>query len=73
MAAKVDVMQGTLDLMILKTLDLRPMHGYGLMQRLHQLTDGLFDVTPGSFPPNSINAWRRASSTGKPRRCLRPE
>ncbi len=52
MARKTDVMQGTLDLMILKTLDLGPMHGYGIMQRLRQVTDGLFEVTPGSLFPS---------------------
>jgi PadR family transcriptional regulator len=51
MNAKTEVPQGTLDLMILKTLDLAPMHGYGIMQRLRQITGGLFEVTPGSMFP----------------------
>jgi transcriptional regulator len=51
MSPKTEVPQGTLDLMILKTLDLAPMHGYGIMQRLRQLSDGLFEATPGSMFP----------------------
>ena len=51
MSDKTEVPQGTLDLMILKTLDLAPMHGYGIMQRLRQLTGGLFEATPGSMFP----------------------
>jgi PadR family transcriptional regulator PadR len=51
MSGKTEVPQGTLDLMILKTLDLAPMHGYGIMQRLRQITGGLFEVTPGSMFP----------------------
>lgn len=48
---KSDVLRGTLDLMILRTLELEPMHGYGIAQRLQQLTGGAFEVSPGSFFP----------------------
>lgn len=48
---KSDVLRGTLDLMILRTLELEPMHGYGIAQRLQQVTGGAFDVSPGSFFP----------------------
>lgn len=48
---KADVLRGTLDLMILRTLQLEAMHGYGIAQRLQQLTGGAFEVSPGSFFP----------------------
>jgi len=48
---KADVLRGTLDLLILRTLELEPMHGYGIAQRLEQMTGGAFDVSPGSFFP----------------------
>jgi len=47
-----DVLQGTLDLLILKTLALAPMHGYGIAQRIEQITGGVFKVTPGSLFPS---------------------
>jgi len=47
-----DLVQGTLDLLILKVLARQPMHGYGLMQRLGALTGGVFQVTPGSLFPS---------------------
>lgn len=48
---KTDVPQGTLDLLILKTLALEPMHGLGISRRLDQITRGTFQVNPGSFFP----------------------
>ena len=48
---KADVLRGTLDLLLLRTLELEPMHGYGIAQRLEQMTGGAFDVSPGSFFP----------------------
>ena len=50
-ASKSDVPKGTLDLLILKTLSLEPMHGLGVSRRLAQITDGTFQVNPGSFFP----------------------
>lgn len=46
-----DVLRGTLDLLILKTLSLAPMHGWGINQRLQQLSRGVFDVNQGSLYP----------------------
>jgi PadR family transcriptional regulator PadR len=46
-----DVPQGTLDLMILRILSREAMHGWGIMQRLKQLTDEVFQITPGSLFP----------------------
>lgn len=48
---KADVPQGTLELLILKTLSLEPMHGFGVGERLAQITRGTFQVNPGSFFP----------------------
>ena len=48
---KTDVPQGTLDLLILKTLSLEPLHGLGVSRRLEQLSRGTFRVNPGSFFP----------------------
>ena len=48
MPGRSDVLRGTLDLMILQTLALQPMHGYGISRRLEQLTDGEVGVSPGS-------------------------
>ena len=48
---KTDVPQGTLDLLILKTLSLQPMHGLGVSRRLEQVSGGTFRVNPGSFFP----------------------
>jgi transcriptional regulator len=48
---KADVVRGTLDLMILQSLELQPMHGYGIAQRLEQVSGGEFGVSPGSFFP----------------------
>ena len=46
-----DVLRGTLDLLILKTLALEPMHGWGVSQRIEQLSRGLLDVNQGSLYP----------------------
>ena len=51
MATKTDLLQGTLDLLILKTLALGPKHGLGIARRIQQVTDGTFDVKPGSLFP----------------------
>lgn len=44
-----DVIQGTMDMMILKTLSLAPLHGYGIAQRIEEISDGVFAVNPGSM------------------------
>jgi transcriptional regulator len=47
--ADTDVIQGTLDLLILKTLSLEPMHGFGISRRVEQVSRGVFKVNPGSL------------------------
>jgi len=44
-----DVIQGTLDLLILKTLSLEPLHGFGIARRIEQISRGVFKVNPGSL------------------------
>jgi PadR family transcriptional regulator, regulatory protein PadR len=46
-----DVVQGTLEMLILKTLALEPMHGYGVATRIEQVSQGVFRVNPGSLLP----------------------
>jgi transcriptional regulator len=50
--AKLDIPQGTLDLMILTILAREPMHGYGITQRLTALSRDEFHVNPGSLFPS---------------------
>lgn len=51
MAKSADLLQGTLDLLILRTLELRPLHGVGIADRIEQVTRGVFVVGPGSLFP----------------------
>jgi transcriptional regulator len=44
-----DVIQGTLDMLILKALSLEPMHGFGIARRIEQTSRGVFKVNPGSL------------------------
>jgi len=51
MAKSTDLLQGTLDLLILRTLELRPLHGVGIADRIEQVTNGVFSIGPGSLFP----------------------
>ena len=46
-----DLLQGTLDLLVLKALSAQPLHGLGVSTRINQITKGTFDVKPGSLFP----------------------
>jgi PadR family transcriptional regulator PadR len=48
---KTGLLQGTLDLLVLKALALGPLHGLGVSQRIEQITKGTFAVKPGSLFP----------------------
>lgn len=48
---RTDILRGTLDMLILKTLSLTPMHGLGISRRIEQITNGVFRVKPGSLFP----------------------
>ncbi len=54
------LVQGTLDMLILKTLALEPMHGYGIALRIEQISRGVFQVNAGSLFP----AFRRLERDG---------
>jgi len=51
MGDSADVLQGTLDLLILKTLALGPLHGWGISKRVRQLSDDVLQVNQGSLYP----------------------
>ena len=46
-----DALRGSLDLLVLKTLSLEPMHGWGISQRVQQVSDGVLEVNQGSLYP----------------------
>jgi len=48
---KSDLLQGTLDMLILKTLALEPMHGWGISQRIQQISEGVLCINQGSLYP----------------------
>src|SRR6476660_8277694 len=54
-----ELVQGTLEMMVLKTLSLEPMHGWGVAQRIQQMSKDVFLVTQGSLYPALIRMKRR--------------
>ncbi len=58
---KSDLLQGTLDLLVLKTLALGSMHGYGIAKRIQQISDDVLQVNQGSLYPALLrlqqNGW----------------
>src|ERR1700682_6297131 len=57
---RTDVIQGTLDMLILKTVSLQPMHGFGIARRVEQISRGVFKVNPGSL----LTALQRLERAG---------
>ena len=55
-----DLIQGTLDMLILKALSPEPMHGYGIARRIEQVSRGVFKVNPGSL----LTAFQRLERVG---------
>ena len=55
-----NVIQGTLDMLILKTLSLQPLHGFGIARRIEQISRGVFKVNPGSL----LTALQRLERAG---------
>ena len=55
-----DVIQGTLDMLILRSVALEPMHGFGITQRIEQISVGVFRVNPGSL----LLAFQRMERAG---------
>lgn len=60
MTKQTELLPGTLDLLILRTVELQPRHGVGISDRIEQVTRGVFVVGPGSLFP----ALRRLSDKG---------
>ena len=48
---QTDALRGSLDLLVLKTLSLEPMHGWGISQRVQQISKGVLEVNQGSLYP----------------------
>jgi PadR family transcriptional regulator, regulatory protein PadR len=59
MAKRTELLKGTLDLLILRTLELEGRHGLGVAERIEQITRGAFSVKPGSLFPalHRLEAW----------------
>jgi len=74
--SKLNIPQGTLDLMIMTIVRREPMHGYGIAQRLKALTRGTFQINPGSLFPalyalerdGKLRAEERPSENNRPAR-----
>jgi PadR family transcriptional regulator len=60
MPPSTDVIQGTLDMLILKSLSLQQMHGFGVTKRIEQISKGVFKVNPGSL----LTAFQRLEREG---------
>ena len=58
--SNTDVIQGTLDMLILRTLSLRPLHAFGIGRRVEQISRGVFKVNPGSL----LTALQRLERAG---------
>ena len=58
--SKSDLLQGTLDMLVLKTLALEPMHGWGISERIQEISGDVFQVNQGSLYP----ALQRLKSKG---------
>lgn len=60
MSPRTDIMQGTLDLMVLRTLEtLGPLHGWGVSQRLQQISDDTFRLNQGTLYPALVRLEQR--------------
>jgi PadR family transcriptional regulator, regulatory protein PadR len=58
MAESSTILPGTLEMLILKTLCLEPMHGWGIMERIEQVSRGVFSLNQGSLYPALERALR---------------
>ena len=65
MADRSTILPGTLEMLVLRTLSLQPMHGWGIMERIEQLSRGGFSLNQGSLYP----ALERAQRAG----CVKSE
>ena len=76
MSERINLLQGTLDLLILKSVSLEQMHGLGISRRVEQMTNGSFQVKPGSLFPALhrleqagwlVSAWGQSENKRKAR------
>lgn len=65
MGKQAELMKGTLDLLVLKTLELEPRHGVGVADRIQQISGGTFVVKPGSLFPALHRLEQDGSITGE--------
>ena len=56
---RTELLQGTLELLVLRTLDLEPMHGWGIAHRIQWMSSDVFLVTQGSLYPALVRMKRR--------------
>ena len=64
MSKPTDLVQGTLDLLILKTIALEPMHGWGIAQRIRQVSKEVLQVNQGALYP-ALHRLEQSGDTGK--------
>ena len=65
MDPKTDLLQGTLDLLIMKTVALQPMHGFGISQRIQQISRDVLRVQQGSLYPALYRLERKGRITSE--------
>ena len=63
--AKPDLLKGTLDMLVLKTLALEPMHGWGITHRIQQMSRGVLQVNQGSLYPALHRLMKRGWITSE--------
>jgi transcriptional regulator len=62
---KADLLQGTLDMLVLKALSLGPLHGYGMIQRICQMSDEMLEVEQGALYPALYRIEQRGWVTSR--------
>jgi PadR family transcriptional regulator, regulatory protein PadR len=62
---KADLLQGTLDMLILRALLLAPLHGYGIIQRIHRMSDEMLTVEQGALYPALYRIEQKGWVTSK--------
>jgi PadR family transcriptional regulator len=62
---KADLLQGTLDMLILRAVSLGPLHGYGIIQRIRQMSDEMLSIEQGSLYPALYRIEQRGWVTSK--------
>ena len=62
---KADLLQGTLDMLVLKALSLGPLHGYGIIQRISQMSDEMLEVEQGALYPALYRIEQRGWVTSR--------